>query len=109
MESTNVIDKIGEPAMLELLAEECTELAHAALKLARKERGENPTPKSMEECQNKVIEEWADVIICLEKLTDLPWNKVERFEENYYMKQERFMKRLRVMERLQVMEKSDGR
>lgn len=35
-----LIENIGEPAMLEQLAEECVELAHAALKLARVERGE---------------------------------------------------------------------
>ena len=39
-----MIEKIGEPAMLEQLAEEAAELSHAALKLARIIRGENPTP-----------------------------------------------------------------
>lgn len=34
-----MIEKIGVAAMLEQLAEEATELAHAALKLARIERG----------------------------------------------------------------------
>lgn len=41
-----VICSQGEPALLEQLAEECSELAQAALKLARLERGENPTPKT---------------------------------------------------------------
>ena len=44
-----IIDEIGVPAMLEQLAEECSELAHASLKLARKIRGENPTPKDIPE------------------------------------------------------------
>ena len=42
-----VIRSLGEPALLEQLAEECSELAQAALKLARLERGENPTPKAI--------------------------------------------------------------
>lgn len=67
-----LIEKIGEPATLELLAEECIELAHACLKLARVMRGENPTPKTEEECKAKVIEEVADVSICMEEL-DTPW------------------------------------
>lgn len=37
-----MIEKIGSPAMLEQLAEEATELAHAALKLARIESGAEP-------------------------------------------------------------------
>ena len=49
-EKTTIIEKIGEPAVLEQLAEECSELAQAALKYARKQRGENPTPKSFDEC-----------------------------------------------------------
>lgn len=50
MSDFEVICSLGEPALLEQLAEECSELAQAALKLARKERGENPTPKTEEEC-----------------------------------------------------------
>lgn len=41
-----VMDQIGEPAFLLQLAEECSELAQAALKLVRKMGGENPTPKT---------------------------------------------------------------
>lgn len=51
-----ILNKIGEPAVLEQLAEECTELAQSALKLARKIRGENPTPKSLEECKASLQE-----------------------------------------------------
>ena len=38
---------LGAAALLEQLAEESTELAHAALKQARIERDENPTPVSV--------------------------------------------------------------
>ncbi len=47
LENTNirtVCDMIGEPAVYEQLAEECSELAKAALKMARILRNENPTP-----------------------------------------------------------------
>ena len=57
-----MIDLIGKAAMLEMLAEESSELSHAALKLARKYRGENPTPKSEMECIDSLTEETADVL-----------------------------------------------
>lgn len=50
----DVLDMIGTAAALEQLAEESAELAQAALKMARKLRGENPTPKSR-----------ADVELCI--------------------------------------------
>ena len=89
-----LIKRIGEPATLELLAEECTELAHAALKLARVKRGENPTPKTLEECQRSVLEEWADVIICLGELADLSWTNGDEWEMIYDKKMDRMKRRL---------------
>ncbi len=89
-----MVDLIGEAAMLELLAEECMELAHAALKLARVERGENPTPKQPEECREKVTEEWADVVICLEELQDFAWIDLCLFDKYYGYKRNRFSERI---------------
>lgn len=60
-----VIRTLGEPALLEQLAEECAELAQAALKMARLERGENPTPKTEEECVQALLEELGDVNLCM--------------------------------------------
>lgn len=65
-----LIEKIGTPAMLEQTAEECTELAQACLKLARKYRHENPTLKTEEELYNNFYEELADVTICIEEWTE---------------------------------------
>lgn len=65
MSDLDVICSLGEPAMLEQLAEECSELAHAALKMARLERGENPTPKTEEECVENLLEELGDVNLCM--------------------------------------------
>lgn len=54
---------ISEAAILEQLAEEASELAQAALKLARVLRKENPTPVSEEEARASLIEEYTDVIL----------------------------------------------
>ena len=65
----DIIDSIGLPAVLEQLAEECSELAQASLKYARFMRGENPTPKTEEECRNALVEEMADVQLMIDLLT----------------------------------------
>lgn len=64
----NMLFKIGGPAVLEQTAEECAEMAKAALKLARKMRGENPTPKTEEELRAHLNEEIADVKVCIRAL-----------------------------------------
>lgn len=61
-------DEIGMCALLEQTAEECAELAQACLKLARKFRGENPTPATINDIQSKVTEEFADVKVCMDEL-----------------------------------------
>lgn len=83
-----MIEKIGRPAMLEQLAEEASELAQACLKLARKERGENPTPKSKAECERELIEEFTDVIQCAREL------KIKIDEERIEEKAQRFLTRI---------------
>ena len=80
--------RLGEAEVLAQLAEECTELAQAALKLRRALDGKNPTPKTVEECRRDLCEEYLDVIICTGVLNlDLPPEGVER-------KMLRWMKRL---------------
>lgn len=54
MSDFEVICSMGEPALLEQLAEECSELAQAALKLARLERGEN-TPEKKKTRQSEFL------------------------------------------------------
>lgn len=66
-----MIDLIGKAAMLEMLAEESSEMSHAALKLARKYRGENPTPRSEMECIDSLTEETADVLLILDQLKSI--------------------------------------
>ena len=79
-----MIEYIGKPAMLEQLAEEATELAHAALKLARIYRAENPTPVTKREAKAHLIEEFTDVETCAKELKlsanrDIEVMKIRRF------------------------------
>jgi len=74
--------------LLEMLAEEACELGHAALKMARILRGENPTPVTPEEGAYNLIEEYTDVIQCVRKL-ELLVN-----EEQIIVKQKRWEDRL---------------
>lgn len=53
----DVLEMIGTAALLEQLAEESAELAQAALKMARKLRNENPTPKTHADCVSNLQEE----------------------------------------------------
>lgn len=65
---------IGEPAILEQLAEECAELNHAALKLARVERGENPSPVRRKTAADHLREEMTDVFVCISILEQLGYH-----------------------------------
>ncbi len=83
----SIAEKVGMPAMLEQLAEECAELSHAALKYSRSLRGENPTPKSAGECLADLIEETADVKLLIQMLTDaglISFTKVELIKNEKY-------------------------
>jgi NTP pyrophosphatase (non-canonical NTP hydrolase) len=60
-----VLTELSMDELLAQLAEECCELAHAALKLRRVYNGKNPTPVTKEEADAKVIEEFADVLLCV--------------------------------------------
>ena len=58
-----IVDSIGEACVLDQLAEEASELAQAALKLARVYRGTNPTPVTVDVAYNNLIEEYSDVAL----------------------------------------------
>ena len=90
----NIARVIGTPALLEQCAEECTELAQACLKMARKYRGENPTPASKADLWEHVNEEAADVEICIEQLYNA--GVLSRTEMNSFKKSkmERWVNRI---------------
>ena len=85
---------IGTPAMLEQTAEECVEMAHACLKLARHMRGENKVHKTIEEMYSNLSEEIADVSICMSELLSAGVISHESIDSDIIAKKERMQKRL---------------
>lgn len=91
----DIIKKIGIPAMLEQLAEEGSELSQASLKLARKLRGDNPTPKLERDCLNDLCEEMADVLLCIDLLVEAGLVSHEAIDSVMMQKRGRWNKRLK--------------
>lgn len=91
-----LIEKIGEAAMLEQTAEECTELAQACLKMAREIRGENPTFKDMKTVSDNLHEEIADLMVCIAELESEMVSR-NRVDDWMRKKVERMAKRLNRM------------
>ena len=70
-ELTRIRGQYGDEYIYRQLAEECMELGHAALKLIRAEKRETPMP--VQDAQQALIEEIADVrvmLFVLEKMLD---------------------------------------
>lgn len=84
-------DFIDYPELLTGLAEECSELAKAALKLHRVIMGKNPTPVGFAEARMKLHEETADVQLYLDAM-HMNKSVVDRWKRQ---KRERWMERLR--------------
>ena len=63
-----VRENLSKEELLAQLAEECAELSKAALKLRRAYSGENPTPVTRPEAFQNLVEEVADVTLCIEVL-----------------------------------------
>ena len=84
--------RLGEAEVLAQLAEECTELAQAALKLRRALDEKNPTPNTEEERRRALLEEYTDVIHCALVLD------LEMDLDQIRKKTERWMRRLGIGE-----------
>lgn len=78
-----IIDKVGESAILEQLAEECAELAKAALKLSMVMRKENPTPVTVNDAFDNLVEEIGDVRLLL-RVTDFMYDGIDTQETEKY-------------------------
>lgn len=76
------------------LAEEAAELAQAALKYRRALTGINPTPVSVEEAQEGVMEEVADVYLYLNLLLPQDGGSILRLYERQHEKAQRWVDRL---------------
>ena len=70
----DITNKMTEAALYEALAEECVELAHASLKIARIMRAESPTPLEAEKAKQNFIEEVADVRLTLDAVAVKDYN-----------------------------------
>lgn len=89
-----LLEKIGKSAMLEQTSEECAELAHACLKLARYYRGENKVyGRSEEEMLNNLVEEMADVKLCINEILS-GFDMFKEFDDWILKKESRLQKRL---------------
>lgn len=89
-----LLNKTGEPATLENLAEECAELAHAALKLARIRRGENPTPEKESDATVKLHTELADILAVTMVIMQADWFDSEIVDNLTDAKLKRWERRL---------------
>ena len=90
----NIITEIGLAATLEQCAEECNELAQSCLKMARKLRGDNPTPKTIDEIVVDLTEEIADVEVCIEEILHAEVVSGNDISEIKNSKRERWRKRI---------------
>ena len=89
-----ILEQTGEAAVLEQTAEECTELAHACLKMSRKLRAENPTPAAEEEICERIHEELADLMTCVDVLINIPWINTKKVQEIQIRKARRWEERI---------------
>lgn len=72
-----VSDILPQEEILAQLAEEAAELSQAALKLRRALDMTNPTPISVQDAGNRLVEEIADVIVCENQLLGIDWNVID--------------------------------
>lgn len=89
-----IIEKYGEEYILRQLAEECTELAQAALKLIRSRRKE--TPMREDEAREHLIEEIADVFV----MADFVYNGMLNDEEQNCLNSIQESKECRMYDRM---------
>lgn len=92
----------SEASQYEQLAEECTELAHVAQKLARYLRGEQPVAEDFDfdEESLHLLVEYADTILCLHVLCplydpDKTEDEMNDIVRSYYAKLDRWVDRIK--------------
>ena len=67
-----LVQGVDGSALFEQMAEEATELAHAALKMARIGRGDNPTPVTRMDAMQHIMEELSDLSLVCEVIGIAP-------------------------------------
>lgn len=89
-----IIDSLPLEELLAQLAEEASELGHAALKLRRAVDGSNPTPVTVLEAVDDLREEIADVWLLIQTLGFDQGRDVEVYHEIISRKVDRWVMRL---------------
>lgn len=89
-----IADYIGKECLLEQTAEECAELAQACLKMSRKLRGVNPTPKDIDDIISDLNEEVGDVMVCINEIVECGILSYENIDSATIEKYKRWIKRL---------------
>lgn len=89
--------RVPKTERLAQLAEEAAELSQAALKLRRAMDGVNPTPLSLLEAEDKLLEEYADVRLCFDAMERTP-KAQKRICTIYTRKLDRWVSRLEAKE-----------
>lgn len=89
-----IINYIGTPAILEQSAEECNELSQACLKMARKLRDENPTPKTLDDIRENLVEELSDVMLCIDYIISTCNIRMDEISPMIVEKQNRWIDRI---------------
>ena len=85
--------RLSHSEQLAGLAEEATELAHAALKLRRAYDGSNPTPVTEEEAIKNLLEEIGDILLYL-SVMGFPVSP-KSYKKDMEAKLERWVRRLK--------------
>lgn len=87
----------SEASRYEMLAEEAQELAHAAQKMARYLRDEQPVAESFDPTQEKnhILEEYTDMTLAFEVIVDLHDDVFNKTIEMYETKLDRWVDRLK--------------
>ena len=86
--------KLLQEELLCQLAEECSELSQAALKLRRVYCGKNPTPIKRADAYHSILEEIADVALCIEVLELNTQQALAEIQKTINVKKNRWAMRL---------------
>lgn len=89
-----ISDYLSTSDLLCQLAEECSELAQAALKLKRAMEGTNPPQRSILECWDDLDEEIADVFLVIQQMGLADKENTKKFVDIAGKKKERWLDRL---------------
>ena len=107
--SKKVSDILPDTEILAQLAEKASKLSQVALELRRALDGTNPTPKSVAECEENLMEEFADTSNAIDALCDAWFGDDLNSEREFWNAENEIetAKYKRWLSRLEAKERSD--